>query len=51
MDDPKGIRMYVLVETEHVGSIPGLGVLEESVDMVRVSTPEHDADGNARVLN
>lgn len=43
--------MYVLVETEHHVSVTGLGVLEESGDMVLVGTPEHDAGGNAGILD
>jgi len=40
-----------LVETKYMASITGLGVLEEIVDTVLVSTPEHDADRDTRVLD
>lgn len=43
-------RLYVLVETKGVGSITGFGELEETVDLVLGSTPEHDAGGNASGL-
>jgi hypothetical protein len=39
-----------LIETKGVGSITGLGKPEEFVNLVLGGTPEHDADGNASVL-
>jgi len=44
-------QIYVLIETEGVGSITGLSEPEEFVDLVLFKTPEHDADGNTSVLD
>jgi hypothetical protein len=49
-----GISLRWFVDFVHTVcelSITGLGILDESVDTVLVKTPEHDADGNTRVLH
>lgn len=50
-DESSSNHVYVLIETICIASITGLGVLEEGVDMVIVSAPEHDADRKTRVLD
>jgi hypothetical protein len=50
-DEWKPGRLYVLVETHGMGSIAGFGVLGPIVDPVLSVTPEHDAGGNATLLN
>ena len=43
--------LHILVETVCVGSVTGLCFVEPGSDTVGGETPEHDADGNTRVLD
>jgi len=51
-DTSVGLSRFVdLVETKDVRSITRLSELEETVDLVLTSAPEHNAGGNAGVLD